>query len=69
MPPAPRHGRGLARRLARQFREAALRATPAEAVDLDRLHALVTTGAIAVPEASRRLTDLMRAQRERTTER
>lgn len=58
-------GRGLARRIARQQREAALLATPAESVDLDRLHLLTQMEAISMPEASTRLTDLIARQHAR----
>lgn len=58
-------GRGLARRIARQQREAALRATPAESVDLDRLHQLTQVGAISMPDASRRLTQVIADQHAR----
>lgn len=61
----PPRSRGPYRRLARQMREAALRATPAEATDLDRLDRLVRSEAIGVFEAQRLLTDLIRTQHER----
>jgi hypothetical protein len=62
MPPATR---GAHRRLARQLREAALRATPTEAVDLDRLDRLVRAEAVSVFEAQNILTDVLRVQNER----
>ena len=57
-------GRGLARRIARQEREAAflIAGDPALQVDLDRLHRLRRLGAITAPEASARLTALIREQ-------
>ncbi len=58
-------GRGLTRKLARQQREAALMATPREAVDLDRLHTLTRLGAIPMPEASRLLTAVIAGQHKR----
>jgi hypothetical protein len=62
MPPIQR---GPQRRFARQLREAALRATPTEAVDLDRLERLVRCEALSVFEAQNILTDVLRAQNER----
>jgi hypothetical protein len=56
---------GARRRLARQLREAALRATPTQAVDLDRLERLVRCEALSVFEAQNILTDVLRAQNER----
>jgi hypothetical protein len=56
---------GARRRLARQLREAALRATPPEAVDLDRLDRLVRADAITIVDAQSILTDVLRAQNER----
>ena len=63
-PPTPL-GRGLARKVARQQREAALMATPSESVDLDRLHQLTLLGAIGMPEASRALTTVIARQHQR----
>lgn len=57
--------RGPMRRLSRQLREASLRATPDEAVELDRLHRLVRCEAIGVLEAQQILTDVIRAQHQR----
>lgn len=54
--------RGPQRRLARQLREAALRATPQELTDLERLERLVRCEAIGVFEAQHLLTDLIRGQ-------
>jgi hypothetical protein len=62
MPPA---NRGAHRRLARQLREAALRATPTEAVDLQRLDRLVRADAITVDDAQQILTRVLRAHNER----
>lgn len=62
MPPATS---GAHRRLARQLREAALRATPTEAVDLDRLDRLVRSEAISVFDGQAILTGVLRAQNER----
>lgn len=64
-PEMPPRSRGVYRRLARQFREAALRATPAEIEDLKGLERLVRCEAIGVFAASRMLTDLIRSQHER----
>lgn len=58
-------GRGTRRRLARQLREAALRATPTELLELERLEAAARDGAIGVLDASRLLRDLLRAQHAR----
>lgn len=56
---------GPQRRLARQFREAALRPTPREAEELQRLERLVRAEAITVFAASAILTDVIRGQHER----
>jgi hypothetical protein len=62
MPPATS---GAHRRFARQLREAALHATPTEAVDLDRLERLVRADAVDVFDAQQILTTVLRAQNER----
>ena len=57
--------RGPHRRFARQLREAALRATPEELIDLERLERLVRYEALGVFEAQDMLRDLLRRQNER----
>jgi hypothetical protein len=57
--------RGPHRRLARQLREAALRATPTELNDLDRLDRLVRSEALGVFDAQQILTTVIRGQHER----
>lgn len=64
-PPMPAPSNGPRRRLARQLREAALRATPSELVDLQDLERLVRCEALNVFEAQRILTDLIREQHDR----
>jgi hypothetical protein len=64
--PSPNmQGRGPYRRLARQAREAALRATPKELVDLEDLVFRVRRDELCVFEAQRTLTDVIRGQHER----
>lgn len=53
------------RRLARQLREASLRAEGAEADDLNRILVLVTHGHLCPFEAQAILTDVIRTQHER----
>jgi hypothetical protein len=55
---------GVQRRLARQFREAALLATPGEAVELDRLHRRYLAGGSAT-EISGEVRLLLRTQNDR----
>lgn len=61
----PSPTKGAHPRLARQFYEAELRATPEERDELDRLDRLVRCEALGVFEASGLLTDLIRQQHER----
>lgn len=58
-------GRGALRKTARQFREAALLASPEESVDLDRLHRLLRQDAISVPACSALLTEVIARQHQR----
>lgn len=58
-------GQGPRRRFARQLREAALRATPEEALRLEALEAAVRSGAVCVFDAQRSLTALLRSQHAR----
>jgi hypothetical protein len=60
-PPADGHRR----RFARQLREAALRATATELVDLELVERLVRLNAMSVVDASDLLRALLRAQHER----
>jgi hypothetical protein len=62
MPPTTR---GAHRRLARQLREATLRATPAELAELHRLDRLVRCEALTVHQARDILRDVLRQQHER----
>jgi hypothetical protein len=55
---------GVQGRLARQFREAALHATPTEAVELDRLHRRYLAGGPAT-EISGEVRQLLRTQHDR----
>jgi hypothetical protein len=55
---------GVQGRLARQFREAALHATPAEAVELDRLHRRYLAGGSAT-EISGEVRHILHTQNER----
>lgn len=57
--------RGALRRFARQLREAHLRATPPEAVELSRLERLVRHRALSVVDARTILRGVIRRQRER----
>jgi hypothetical protein len=61
----PRPTRGALRQIARQIREAHLRATPDEAVELGRLERLIRCQAISPPEARTILRGVLRGQRER----
>jgi hypothetical protein len=65
MPAATPLGRGLSRKVDRQFREAGLAATADERDTLRRLHELKEAGAIPMPEVSATLTALLRQQNER----
>lgn len=65
----PPRSRGPYRRLARQIREATLRATPQEDLELERLERLVRSEAISVFEAQDLLTGLLRAQHARDDQR
>jgi hypothetical protein len=56
---------GPYKRLARQIREAAVRATSDEMVDLQRLQILVRRDELCVFEAQRTLTSVIRGQHER----
>lgn len=66
MAPTPLHGPGAQRRLARQLREAALRATPRELLDLERLERAVREGEVSIPVASDVVRELLRQQNQRT---
>jgi hypothetical protein len=61
----PRSTRGALRQIARQLREAHLRATPDEAVELGRLERLIRCQAIGPPEARAILRGVLRKQRAR----
>jgi hypothetical protein len=56
------HGPGAQRRLARQLREAALLATPAELLDLERIERLVRLGVLTAPAASAIVRHVLRTQ-------
>lgn len=59
-------GRGPYKRLARQFREAGLRATPQEIVDLVDLERMVRRDELCVFDAQRILRRMIRRQHERS---
>ena len=65
MAPTPLHGPGAQRRFARQLREAGLRATPRERLDLERLERAVREGEVSLPVASDAVRDLLRQQHQR----
>lgn len=57
--------RGALRRFARQLREAHLRATPPESVELSRLERLVHHRAVSLVDAQAIVRGVIRRQRER----